>query len=70
MIREGERVRVVPREESPPTQKKYAGQKGYVTMSAPTIYGPLLFVRLDNNSAGIDTAFEEGELEELPVWED
>jgi len=69
MIREGERVRVVPREASPPTQK-YAGQKGYVTMTTPSIYGPLLFVQLDENPAGIDTAFEEGDLEELPPWDD
>jgi hypothetical protein len=40
------------------------------TMSAPSIYGPLLFVQLDNKPAGIDTAFEEGELEELLLWED
>jgi hypothetical protein len=70
MIREGERVRVVPREASPPAQKKYAGQKGYVTMTTPSIYGPLLFVQLDENPAGIDTAFEEGDLEELPPWDD
>jgi hypothetical protein len=69
MIREGERVRVVTREASPPTQK-YVGQKGYVTMTAPSIYGPLLFVQLDNNPHGVDTAFEEGDLEELPPWED
>jgi hypothetical protein len=69
MIREGERVRVVPREASPPAQK-YAGQKGYVTMSAPSVYGTLLFVQLDKNPVGIDTAFEEEDLEELPPWED
>jgi hypothetical protein len=69
LIREGERVRVVPREASPPTQK-YAGQKGYVTMSLPSIYGPQLFVQLDNNPDGIDTAFEEEDLEEVSPLED
>ena len=69
MIREGDRVRVVSREASPPTQK-YAGQKGYVTMSLPSIYGPQLFVQLDNNPDGIDTAFEEDDLEEVPPLED
>ena len=69
MIREGDRVKVVSREASPPTQK-YASQKGYVTMTSPSIYGPLLFVQLDNNPDGIDSAFEEGDLEEVPPWED
>jgi hypothetical protein len=69
MIREGQRVKVIAREVSPPTHK-YAGQKGYVTMSSPSIYGPLLFVQLDNNPDGIDTAFEEDDLEEVPALED
>ena len=69
MIREGDRVRVVPHEASPPTQK-YAGQKGNVTMSTPSVYGPQLFVQLDNNPYGIDTAFEENDLEEIPLLED
>jgi hypothetical protein len=69
MIREGDRVRVVPREASPPAQK-YASQKGYVTMTSPSIYGPLLFVQLDNNPVGIDTAFEEEDLEEVSPLED
>jgi hypothetical protein len=68
MIREGERVKVIAREVSPPTHK-YAGQKGYVTMTSPTIYGPLFFVHLDNNPDGIDTAFEEDDLEEVPPLE-
>jgi hypothetical protein len=69
MIREGDRVRVVPREPSPLAQK-YAKQKGYVTMTSPSIYGPLLFVQLDNNPDGIDMAFEEVNLEEVPPLED
>jgi len=69
MIGEGDRVRVVPNETSPPTQK-YAMQRGYVTMSTPSVYGPQLFVQLDNNPEGIDTAFEEDDLEEIPPLED
>ena len=69
MVREGDRVRVVPHETSPPTQK-YARQKGYVTMTSPSVYGPQLFVQLDNNPDGIDTAFEENDLEEIPPLED
>jgi siroheme synthase (precorrin-2 oxidase/ferrochelatase) len=69
LIREGERVRVVPREVSPPTHK-YAGRKAYVTMTSPSIYGPVLFVQLDKNPDGIDTAFEEEDLEEVPPLED
>jgi siroheme synthase (precorrin-2 oxidase/ferrochelatase) len=69
LIREGERVRVVSREVSPPTHK-YAGQKGYVTMTSPSIYGPVLFVQLVKNPDGIDTAFEEEDLEEVPPLED
>jgi hypothetical protein len=69
MIREGERVKVVAREVSPATHK-YAGQKGYVTMISPSICGPLLIVQLDNNPDGIDTAFEEADLKEVPPLED
>ena len=69
MIREGDRVRVVPHEASPPTQK-YASQKGYVTMSTPSVYGPQLFVQLDNNPEGIDTAFEEDDLGEIAPLEE
>jgi hypothetical protein len=53
MIREGDRVKVVSREASPPT-RRYASQKRYVTMTSPSIYGPLLFVQLDNNPDGIN----------------
>jgi hypothetical protein len=69
LIREGERVQVVAREVSPPTHK-YAGQRGYVTMTSPSIYGPVLFVQLDSNPDGIDTAFEEEDLEGLSPLED
>jgi hypothetical protein len=68
MIREGDRVRVVPRETSPPTQK-YGSQKGYVTMILPSIYGQQLFVQLDTNPDGVDTAFEEEDLEEVSPLE-
>jgi hypothetical protein len=66
---EGDRVRVVPHEVSPPTQK-YASQKGCVTMNSPGTYGPQLFVQLKNNPEGIDTAFEEDDLEEISPLED
>ena len=68
MIREGDRVRVVPHEISPPT-RKYASQKGYVTMTSPGNYGVQLFVQLDNNPEGIDTPFEEDDLEEISPLE-
>jgi hypothetical protein len=68
MIREGDRVRVVPHEASPPAQK-YPGREGRVTMSAPGTYGPLVFVQLDQNPDGIDTAFEEDDLEGVPPSE-
>jgi hypothetical protein len=69
MVREGDRVRVVPHEVSPPT-RKYASQRGYVTMPSPGTCGPQLFVQLDNNPEGIDTAFEEDNLEEISPLED
>ena len=46
MIREGDRVRVHPREKSPPSQK-YAGQTGIVTTTSPSVYGPLVFVQTE-----------------------
>ena len=69
MIREGDRVRVVPREESPPS-KKYAGQRGVVTMTSPSVYGPLLYVQIDGNPEDVDTGFREDDLEEVWEWED
>ena len=69
MIREGARVRVLPREESPPS-KKYAGQTGVVTMTSPSVYGPLLFVQMDGNPEDVDTGFREDDLEEVLEWED
>jgi hypothetical protein len=69
MIREGDRVRVVLREESPPSPK-YAGQTGVVTMTSPSVYGPLLFVQMDGNPDDVDTGFREDDLEEVPEWED
>jgi hypothetical protein len=69
MIREGDRVRVLPRETSPPS-KKYAGQTGVVTMTSPSVYGPLLFVQMDGNPDDVDTGFREDDLEDLPEWED
>jgi hypothetical protein len=68
MIREGRRVKVITREASPSTHK-YAGQKGYVTMTLPSIYGPLFFVQLDDNPDNIDTAFERDDLEEVSPLE-
>jgi hypothetical protein len=69
MIREGDRVRVVLREESPPSMK-YAGQSGIVTMTSPSVYGPLLFVQMDENPEDVDTGFREDDLEEVGEWED
>jgi hypothetical protein len=69
MIREGDRVRVVLREESPPSMK-CAGQSGIVTMTSPSVYGPLLFVQMDENPEDVDTGFREDDLEEVGEWED
>jgi hypothetical protein len=68
MIEEGDRVRVIPREESPPSLK-YAGRTGLVTMTCPSVYGPLLFVHIDGNPGDVDTGFNEGDLEEVQEWE-
>ena len=67
MIREGDRVRVHPREKSPPSQK-YAGQTGIVTTTSPSVYGPLVFVQMDENPDDVDTGFREDDLEEVPEW--
>jgi hypothetical protein len=69
VISEGDRVKILPREESPPS-KKYAGQTGVVTMTSPSVYGPLLFVQMDVNPDGVDTGFSEDDLEEVQEWED
>ena len=69
MIREGDRVRVLPREQSPPSQK-YAAQSGVVTMTSPSVYGPLLFVQMDGNPDDVDTGFREDDLEEVQEWEE
>jgi ribosomal protein L21E len=69
MIREGDRVRVLPREKSPPS-KKYAGQTGVVTTTSPSAYGTLLFVQMDGNPDDVDTGFREDDLEEVWEWED
>lgn len=69
MIREGDRVKVVPREESPPSME-YSGQTGVVTMTSPSVYGPLLFVQMDDNPDGVDTGFREDDLEEVWEWDD
>jgi hypothetical protein len=69
MIREGDRVRIVHREASPPSMK-YAGQTGVVTMTSPSVYGPLLFVQMDGNPDDVDTGFSEDDLEEVQEWEE
>jgi hypothetical protein len=69
MTREGDRVRVLFREKSPPSWK-YAGQRGVVTMTSPSVYGPLLFVQMDGNSDDVDSGFREDDLEEVLEWED
>lgn len=68
MIEEGDRVRVVPHEQSPPSVK-YAGRTGSVTMLSPSVYGPLVFVHMDGNPGGVDTSFDEDDLEEVREWE-
>ena len=62
-------MRVLPREESPPS-KKYAGQTGVVTTTSPSAYGTLLFVQMDGNPDDVDTGFREDDLEEVWEWED
>ena len=64
MIEEGDRVKVVAREQSP-TSLKYAGQKGLVTMMTPSVYGPLFYVHMDGNPGGVETGFREEDLEEV-----
>lgn len=69
VIEEGDRVRVVPRENSP-TSLKYAGQQGIVTMSAPSTYGPLFYVHIDQSPGSVETGFSEKDLEEVQEeWE-
>jgi hypothetical protein len=69
MIEEGDLVRVVPREQSP-ASLKYAGQTGIVTMSTPSVYGPLFFVHIDTNPGGLETGFSEEDLQEVQDWEE
>jgi hypothetical protein len=64
MIEEGDHVRVVPREQSP-TSQKYAGQSGIVTMTTPSVYGPLFFVHIDGNPGRVETGFSEDDLQEV-----
>ena len=64
MIEEGDRVRVVAREKSP-TSLKYAGHRGIVRTTAPTVYGPLFYVHLDGNPGGVETGFNQEDLEEV-----
>lgn len=64
MIAEGDLVRVVAREQSPPSVK-YEGHVGRVTMTSPSVYGTLFFVRMDDRLVGVDTAFDERDLEEM-----
>lgn len=64
MIAEGALVRVVAREQSPPSVK-YGGHIGRVTTTSPSVYGMLFFVQMDNNRAGVDTAFDQRDLEVL-----
>jgi hypothetical protein len=41
-----------------------------VTMTSPSMYGPLVFVQLDEKPEDVDTGFREDDLEDLPEWED
>jgi hypothetical protein len=68
MIEEGDRVRVTPHEKSPPSLK-YAGQTGLVTMTCPSVNGPLLYVHMDERPGGVETGFREDDLEEVQKWE-
>ena len=69
MIEEGDRVRVVAREKSPPSLK-YAGQRGIVAMTTPSVYGPLFYVHIDGNPGGVETGFSEEDLQEVQEWEE
>jgi hypothetical protein len=40
-----------------------------VTMTCPSVYGPLLFVHVDGNPGGVDTGFCEEDLEEVQEWD-
>jgi hypothetical protein len=62
VITQGDLVRVSAREQSPPSVK-YDGHVGRVTTISPSIYGELFFVQMDGNPAGVDTAFEQQDLE-------
>lgn len=62
MIAEGVLVKVSAREQSPPSIK-YDGHIGRVITTAPSIYGTLLFVQMDDNLVGVDTAFDQQDLE-------
>lgn len=64
MISEGALVKVVAREQSPPSVK-YDGHIGRVTTTSPGVYGTLYFVQMDANLAGVDTAFDQQDLEAL-----
>ena len=64
MIAEGALVKVVAREQSPPSVK-YDGHTGRVTTTSPSVYGTLIFVQMDGNLVGVDTAFDRQDLEEV-----
>ena len=64
MIAEGAMVKVVAREQSPPSVK-YNGHIGRVTTTSPGVYGALIFVQMDGSLIGVDTAFDRQDLEEV-----
>jgi hypothetical protein len=39
-----------------------------VTTTSPSVYGPLVFVQMDENPEDVDTGFREDDLEEVPEW--
>ena len=53
---------MVAREQSPPSVK-YEEHVGRVTTISPSVYGMLFFVQMDINLAGVDTAFDQQDLE-------
>jgi hypothetical protein len=59
LVEVGDRVRVRT-EGGSPAARKYAGEKGLVTMISPGLEGIVLDVRIDGNR--FDTVLEEGDL--------
>jgi hypothetical protein len=70
MIREGDRVRVLLREQSPPSQK-YAAQSGVVTMTSPSVCTVLSSSSkwMETPTRCRDRLHREDDLQEVQEWE-